>query len=320
VVATAYEVRVAAVNARGTGAFTATASATPASAPGVPQSVAVVGKPGALAVTWAAPADTGGAAVTDYLLEYSVAGSASWSPWPTGSAATAATVTGLRPATSYDVRVSAINTAGAGPVSAAVRATVPASTTTVRPVIRALPSRVRTLTGARLLATPGTPAAALMTRTPSTCVTRNGRVLFLDRPGTCRLVVVQRSTVIRHLSTVVVRGRAPASSLVTPQRTLTTQFVGNSAQISPRSRTSLRVAAPMLRRAAAVAVYGYSASSTPGVSTTFANRLSLARARAVATFLRARGVTVIVAVGYGGSHPVAGGAQANRRAVTGWLR
>jgi len=44
-------------------------------------------------------------------------------------------------------------------------------------------NRVRTLTAVRLLRTPGTPAAALVTRTPATCVARAGRVLFLDQRG-----------------------------------------------------------------------------------------------------------------------------------------
>lgn len=317
---TTYEVRVAAVNARGAGPFTPAVRATAATVPGRPRLLAVAGRAGALDVTWAAPADNGGAAVTDYLLEYALARSGRWSRWPTGNLVTASSVTGLRPGTAYDVRVAAINAVGAGLRSAPVRTTVPASRRTVRPVVRKLPDRVRTLTAVRLLRTPGTPAAALVTRTPATCVARAGRVLFLDQPGTCRLVVVQAATVVRRIRTEVVRRGASASPVVVAQRTLTTRFLGDSSRLLARSRAQLQAAVPALRRAGVVAVYGYAASNKRLVLNPFAERLAVARAHAVAAFLRARGVTVVVVVGYGARRRVPGGLQANRRAVIGWLR
>jgi outer membrane protein OmpA-like peptidoglycan-associated protein len=145
-------------------------------------------------------------------------------------------------------------------------------------------------------------------------------VLFLDRPGTCRLVVIQASAVIQRLRTEVVLRGASASAVVAPQRTLTTRFLGDSAVLRARSKSDLRAAAPTLRRAGAVAVYGYSSSSRAGTSNAFANRLAAARARAVAAYLRTRGVTVVVVVGYGATRQVPGGPSANRRAVTGWRR
>lgn len=70
-------------------------------------------------LSWTAPAGDGGSAITDYLIEYSLAGAGSWSTFADGtSTATTATVTGLTNGLLYDFRVSAVNAIGTGTPSA----------------------------------------------------------------------------------------------------------------------------------------------------------------------------------------------------------
>jgi titin len=79
--------------------------------------------PGEMDLSWTAPTSTGGAAVSDYLIEYSADGS-SWTTFADGgSTATTASVTGLNDATAYTFRVSAINAAGTGDSSSTATGT-----------------------------------------------------------------------------------------------------------------------------------------------------------------------------------------------------
>jgi hypothetical protein len=88
---------------------------------------------GALALAWSAPADTGGAPVLDYLIDYRISPDGAWTRAADGvSAATSATVGGLTNGVAYDLRVSAVNAAGTGATTATVTATpaaVPAAPT-----------------------------------------------------------------------------------------------------------------------------------------------------------------------------------------------
>jgi outer membrane protein OmpA-like peptidoglycan-associated protein len=312
-----YEVRVAAHNDQGQGPWSPAMTATPASAPGQPEGLVLAPRSGGLDARWVVPSRQGGSPVTDYLVEYAVVGGA-WARWPTGGTGTAVSITGLVPGAAYDVRVAAVNGVGPGPWSASVRASVPTTTSTAPPAVRKLPKVVRTLTAARVLSAAGSPAAALRTTTPLTCVTRGGRVLFLDQAGRCQLQVVRAGVVVRRLGALVRRDGPRPTDPVRAQRTVRSRFRGDSPQLTAASRAALTVQLPRLREAGAVAVYGYASSSRPGVSTAFAERLSSARARAVASYLRQRGVTVVAVRGYGARHPVPGGPSANRRAVTGW--
>ncbi|MEK7292633.1 MAG: fibronectin type III domain-containing protein, partial [Actinomycetota bacterium] len=131
----AYTFRVAASNSAGTGATsTVSGSVTPRTVPGAPTSVA--GTPGntQVSLTWTAPASNGGAAITDYVVEFN--DGATWATFADGtSTAASATVTGLANGTPYTFRVAATNVAGTGAtstVSAAVTPrTVPGAPTSV---------------------------------------------------------------------------------------------------------------------------------------------------------------------------------------------
>ena len=67
---TEYFVRVMAVNGVGEGPWSSSASSTPAVLPGPPRSVAVKPANGSIAVTWQAPASTGGSPITGYKVQW----------------------------------------------------------------------------------------------------------------------------------------------------------------------------------------------------------------------------------------------------------
>jgi alpha-tubulin suppressor-like RCC1 family protein len=126
----AYQVRVAARSAGYTGSFTTALTATPflppptATAPSAPR--ALVAKPAnaSVALTWTAPASTGGAAITDYVVQFRQTGSSTWRTFADGVRTTrTAVVTRLVNGRGYQFRVSAKNSAGTGAASGTATAT-----------------------------------------------------------------------------------------------------------------------------------------------------------------------------------------------------
>ena len=112
---TAYQLRVSAINEVGTGVASAvhnvTTLATVASAPislvsSDVQSTSAV-------ISWSAPADLGGSAITNYLVA-TLRDGLTWTTTPKAvSTSRSLKLTGLAPGTSYQVRVAAINSVGA---------------------------------------------------------------------------------------------------------------------------------------------------------------------------------------------------------------
>jgi cyclophilin family peptidyl-prolyl cis-trans isomerase len=104
--------------------------------PGSPTSVVAVSGNTQLAVTWTAPASTGGSAITDYLVEYSSNGGSTWTTFTDPvSTATSCIVTGLTNGTAYLIQVSAQNAVGLSLPSAN---SAPATPTNIS-VLAALP-------------------------------------------------------------------------------------------------------------------------------------------------------------------------------------
>ncbi|MDE0218154.1 MAG: fibronectin type III domain-containing protein, partial [Spirochaetaceae bacterium] len=108
--------RVAAINARGRGAYSATARGTTnAGRPGPPFGLLARGSgPRSATLTWEAPATDGGARITGYTIRARRANEANWATINTGSTATTFTHAGLEPATAYRFQVAAINSVGTG--------------------------------------------------------------------------------------------------------------------------------------------------------------------------------------------------------------
>lgn len=121
----AYDLVVVATNASGTGnlstVLTATTQAT-AATPGQPLNVSAITQgPNSVSVAWAQP--TSGGAITSYVVQYRSLGSLVWGNSISGITTTAAMVTALSAATSYEFRVLAENAGGVGPASAIASAT-----------------------------------------------------------------------------------------------------------------------------------------------------------------------------------------------------
>jgi ELWxxDGT repeat protein len=113
---TTYVFRVAAVNSEGAGSYAElSAGVVPATVPTTPANLTTSSGNSQVRLTWSAPANNGGAAVTDYVVQFKTIAATAWSTFADGrSTNTSATVTGLTNGTGYVFRVLAVNTAGAG--------------------------------------------------------------------------------------------------------------------------------------------------------------------------------------------------------------
>jgi len=101
--------RVAALNAAGTGKASLPASTTPRTVPGAPKITGITGANRTLTVTVEAPASDGGSGITGY--EYSLDGGDTWHS--TGTA-NPLVIGGLKNGTGYEVLIRAVSAAGPG--------------------------------------------------------------------------------------------------------------------------------------------------------------------------------------------------------------
>src|SRR5207247_1918784 len=121
-----YTYRVSAINAVGTSASSNTASARTLVAPSPPIGLtATTASSSQIDLSWTAPADNGGSAITGYMIERSANGGSTWSTLVanTGITGTTYSDTGLAHTTTYTYRVSAINSIGTSPPSNTASAT-----------------------------------------------------------------------------------------------------------------------------------------------------------------------------------------------------
>jgi len=124
---TTYSVRVSATNAVGTSSVSNVVTATPTTVPGAPTGLAATA-PAApdVSLSWFAPIETGGSAITDYAIEYSNDSGSTWTTFADGTSTTlTAIVTGLGKGINYTFRVSAVNAAGTGTASSTVQIAIP---------------------------------------------------------------------------------------------------------------------------------------------------------------------------------------------------
>ena len=113
-----YLFKVAAVNSAGTGTYSSASSSVLVGTPGAPTSVVGTAGDAQVVLVWTAPSTTGGASITDYVVQYSSNSGTSWSTFADGtSTTTTATVTGLTNGSSYVFKVAAVNSAGTGAYS-----------------------------------------------------------------------------------------------------------------------------------------------------------------------------------------------------------
>ncbi|MBL4597049.1 MAG: fibronectin type III domain-containing protein, partial [Robiginitomaculum sp.] len=113
-----YTLRVYAVNTIGSSASSPTVTVTPLTIPTEPRSVKAVPAAGEVALSWAAPSSTGGAAITDYIVKVSSDSGATFTTFADGTGTgLSATVTSLTDGNAYQFRVAAVNSEGTGPAS-----------------------------------------------------------------------------------------------------------------------------------------------------------------------------------------------------------
>jgi SdrD B-like protein/fibronectin type III domain protein len=170
-----YHFRVAARNAVGWGPVSNVAAATPrALVPAAPRSLTATPGSRQVRLRWLAPSPNGGPPVTDYVIQRSWNGGQTWVSLPDGvSTNTAYTATGLTNGATYQFRVVARNSAGAGRVSNVVTATPrlafatqQATVSTVAPTTTTSTTSTTTTT-----TTTTTPSTTSTTSTPDTSTT-----------------------------------------------------------------------------------------------------------------------------------------------------
>ena len=115
---TTYAYYVQARNAAGTSASWGTVSATPTTAPatmpGPPQNLVATPGNGEVTLTWSAPADNGGEAITRYDYRSYLTGGTAPVSWENAGTALTATVTGLTNGMGYTFEVRAVNSVDPG--------------------------------------------------------------------------------------------------------------------------------------------------------------------------------------------------------------
>ena len=123
-----YSVQVRAINAQGTGGWSASSTArpiaptAPPAAPGTMAAPTLYAGTGRIVATWTVPTDNGGSKITGYELRYR-AGVGDWTEI-TGIAGTSYPIVGLTNGTGYDVQIRAVNAGGTGGWSASSTATL----------------------------------------------------------------------------------------------------------------------------------------------------------------------------------------------------
>lgn len=123
---THYVFRVAAVNPVGQGSWSElSGEAIPMSAPGQPTGLAAVGGNQSATLTWLAPANDGGSAVLDYVVEYRLTTSDVWTAILEQPRATIVTVGGLTNGVTYLFRVAARTAFAAGEFTSTPQAATP---------------------------------------------------------------------------------------------------------------------------------------------------------------------------------------------------
>ena len=159
-----YQVQVRATNAVGDGPWSSSASATPLNnLPSAPATPTLTAGNAQISVRWSAPSNTGGSAITGYIVHYRAGSSGSWTTQSHSGTGTSTTITGLTSGTSYQVRVRATNSNGSGAWSGTASAQPTGASLTISNVI-AFGSGEGSVTGARTIsdAISGAPSNATL--------------------------------------------------------------------------------------------------------------------------------------------------------------
>ncbi|MGE0818676.1 MAG: fibronectin type III domain-containing protein [Candidatus Nanopelagicales bacterium] len=282
------------------------------STPSAPTNLAAAAGDSRLTVSFTAPADDGGSAITGY--DWTTDDGGTWNS--AGRTTSPITITGLTNGTAYTVKLRAVNANGSGIASDGVTGTPAASVgTVVRPVLATWTSVAGHQSTLRLLRYAGSPRATLATSTPAVCSVKGSLVVF-HVSGTCRVSVVQSGSTWKTLTARVSTTKG-ATGAATADHVRSIPFAPDSSTLSDAAKATLRSIAPRLRLANMVVVHGFAAGDIPSGRNAYTWRLTEARAQSVAKYLRSLGVHVLYAHGFNtwlpldAVHPFSG---VNRRA------
>jgi prepilin-type N-terminal cleavage/methylation domain-containing protein len=173
---TTHTFRVAAVNAAGTGGWSSTETATPATTPGAPTITSITPGAAQLSVAFTAPTSNGGASITTY--EYSTDNGSTWRTRATGTTSSPLVITTISGAantnlvngTTYTVRIRAVNSVGSGTQSSSSSATP--VTTPGTPTVTSTSSDTSSLTVS--FSAPASNGGSAITGYTVTCTSSNG--------------------------------------------------------------------------------------------------------------------------------------------------
>jgi Tfp pilus assembly protein PilE len=269
-----YTMSVVAANVAGVGNGAATSATAPLALPGAPTGVSTnpgAAGSGAVTVSWSAPADTGGSAVTGYNVSLQGGGSTQTC---TTAGATTCTVNGLAASTTYAVSVIATTVAGTSSAAAASVQSPAASVPTPPTGLSATPGAT---SSDNLLASWSAPTSDgdsaitgyAVTATPTsgnspaqTCVTTGGlscTVGGLD-PGAQYTVSVVATNLVGAGNSTMTTANAPLALPGAPTALNATPGVAGSAAMS------VSWAAPASDGGSPVIVYTVTATPTAGNS------------------------------------------------------
>ena len=237
-----------------------------ATEPTAPQSVVAVAGDTQATLSWAAPTNTGGSAVTDYVVEYSVQSSGVWSVFSDGvSTSLSATVTGLVNDTSYSFRVSALNAVNTGVSALASTSITPVTTTTTTTTTSTTTTTTTTVAPTITIATTTLPTTTSATSTSTTVATAT--TIATTTTSTSTTSVLPQLVIARTIPTIVVQPFALNISAL------------NTVQLERLVRYSAN-----LKRGDTVTCTSYSSNNALGV----VSRINVQRARTVCNFLSAK--------------------------------
>ena len=235
-----------------------------ATEPTAPQSVVAVAGDTQATLSWAAPTNTGGSAVTDYVVEYSVQSSGVWSVFSDGvSTSLSATVTGLVNDTSYSFRVSALNAVNTGVSALASTSITPVTTTTTTSTTTTTTTTTTTVAPTITIATTTLTTTAVAPTTTTAVAPTN----LLTTTSTSTTTVLPQLVIARTIPTIVVQPFALNISAL------------NTLQLERLVRYSTN-----LKRGDTVTCTSYSPDNALGV----VSRINVQRARTVCNFLSAK--------------------------------
>ena len=237
---------------------------------------------GQVALAWSTPA-TGGASISDYLIEYSANSGTTWTTFVDAvTSALSATVTSLTNGTAYQFRVTAKNTIGSGAVSANSSAVTPTTSTTTS-----------TTTSSSTSTTSTTVAPSTSTTTSTTTSSSSQSQTTTATTST----TVASSTSTSTTSTTVLIASEPQAPVQQPVVEVTKQLVVQpfaplSARLSPEQVRKLNRFAQSLTKNDEVTCVGYAGDGPAPAMAMLAKQRAQNVCRLIASIVR--GVSIKV--------------------------